>query len=174
MKKIIVAVVIIVLLVILSLAFFMKKNIVENTDTVIHNSKTGISFEYPVGWNRFGKMSTGFMLSSPEEKSMLIFNYSDSNKTKETDLNQVVVNFLYVFDGDANYNLISDKNIKIGDINAREIIFSYDYNGRLLKTKFVLLDKYKGIFHHFSLRSSESFEKDLIDFNKIIESVVFK
>ena len=147
---------------------------VAHTDT-----ETGITFEYPVGWNRFGNIPAGFMFTSPEEKSILIISHSQvsdiaATYTSNEELNREVGTFLSPFNDNSDYQLISNTSTKIDDVDAKDITFSYQDKDGLYKVRLLVIGKYKSRFHYFSLYSKETFEKDMPDFDKIINSIKFK
>ena len=183
MKKItyiIIAFVALALLVILAMFFMKKPTGPSSLEIVTHSdTETGITFSYPIGWNRFGNIPAGFMLTSPEEKSVLIISHSQVSNvvatyTSTEELDQEVNNLLNPFENNQNYQLISNTSTEINNVEAKDATFSYQDKDGLYKVRLLVIGKYKGRFHYFSLYSNEAFEKDMPDFNKIIKSIKFK
>lgn len=180
MKRIIYIVIPIIATILIGVLIIFNMNqgsLQKTSGFVTHNdTETGISFDYPVGWNRVGQLPNGFMLNSPEEKSILFISYSDSDnsETGGADLIQKVDSLLNPFQNNPDFQIINDVSTKIGNIDARDITFSYVDNGEPLKVRLFVTGKYNGRFNYFTLYSSEAFEKDLPDFEKIVKSIKFK
>jgi hypothetical protein len=175
-KNYIIIFIIIIIALSLGLTFYIKNQTVQApVESVTHSDQlTGISFEYPVGWSRFGKITDGFMLNSPEEKSVLIISYSKNQNIEKVSLDQLANNFLSPFENDNNYQLISNIPIKIDNLEARDMTFSYKDKEDLFKVRLLIIENSNGYIYNFALYSSEAFEKDMPDFNRIIKSIKFK
>jgi hypothetical protein len=169
---------------------FIMSNKIESTKSTENNINInpitqsnvdiGIIFDTPLSWNKVDSLSSGFMLNSPDEKSLVIISKSQSTEvvsndsSAKEDLDNAVNSLLDPFKDSKNYKLISDISTKIANLGARDISFSYRDRDGLYKVRLLVTEKYKGSFYYFSLYSNEFFEKDMLDFDKILKSVKFK
>ncbi|OGX11205.1 MAG: hypothetical protein A2351_03015 [Omnitrophica bacterium RIFOXYB12_FULL_50_7] len=160
----------------------LKKQSEQNPSEFVTHSdiKTGIAFDYPIGWTRVGNIPEGYMFTSPEEKSIFIFSHSKISEaasrdySSKKDLDREASDLLSPFKGNKNFRLISNISTKINNAKAKDITFSYRDREELLKIRLLVIGKYKGCFHYFTLYSSKAFEKDVPDFERIKKSIRFK
>lgn len=144
-----------------------------------NNVDIGITFGTPLGWNKVDSLSSGFMLNSSDEKSLVIISKSpvtevvSGDSSLKEDLDSAVNNLLDPFKDSKNYKLINNVATKIANLEARDISFSYRDRDGLYKVRLLVTEKYKGGFYYFSLYYNEFSEKNMSDFDKILKSVQF-